>query len=495
MVSLSRKIKSVLLIDIPTYKVSLPEVHRALMEKRWRLQSILWERRVGRRLIRPALCYSRGLLTIAACLERSGFQTVYLNYSDPSDRVEIHRVVKEVDAVCITVLTPTFHIVVRLCNEIKQVNPNAVIIIGGPHISARPTDSLRSCPMADFAMIGESEHRLPALLGLIDTPDEIAGTVYRDGSAVQISPGPIKPVFVSDLPIPAYHLLRRPLTHYAHNIRMSRGCPYKCNFCVERLSWNSELGSERRIEQVFEEVEFLSHHLQPGTLIHFSDAVLNISWNRLNELIRRIKGADIHLLYSFDTRVDLINETQARALYEGSFVYFRMGFESARDDVLRTAEKSTDHQRQLEACRIIRNASDRIAILAYMVTGLPGSTRETIALDAIYLRQMVQDEQVDIIGNKIFVPYPGTPYFDNASGFNITIKTRDWSKYDRNSYPVYELADLSSDEIYFGFLQQEAFLTQAYMDMVTQHGFTFEAIDIMELDYSYQNYARVDDLH
>ena len=114
------KIKRVLLIDVPTYRVSLPEVHRALIEKRLRLQSILWKRRVGKEMIRPGLSYSRGLLTIAACLEQKGFRVAYLNHSDPFDRPDIPEMVKEADAVCITVLTPTMHLVIRLCRKIKR---------------------------------------------------------------------------------------------------------------------------------------------------------------------------------------------------------------------------------------------------------------------------------------------------------------------------------------------------------------------------------------
>lgn len=215
------------------YGVTKDNRVRTLIEKRWHLQCIQWERRVGRKMIRPGLSYSRGLLTLAACLERKGFHPIYLNYSDPIDRADIYEMVKAVDIVCITVLTPTLHIVVHLSREIKLINPNVVIVLGGPHITALPVESLQTCSAADIAMIGECEERLPDLLKLIKTPERVAGTVYREGDTVQISPNPIKPVLVSELPLPAYHLLRRPLTHYAHNIKMT-STKSRLNWCINR---------------------------------------------------------------------------------------------------------------------------------------------------------------------------------------------------------------------------------------------------------------------
>ena len=46
--------RKVLMIDIPTYEVKLPEPHKALLSKRLRAQVRLWENRNQTKMIRAA---------------------------------------------------------------------------------------------------------------------------------------------------------------------------------------------------------------------------------------------------------------------------------------------------------------------------------------------------------------------------------------------------------------------------------------------------------
>jgi radical SAM superfamily enzyme YgiQ (UPF0313 family) len=479
-----QKIRRVLLIDIPTYEVDLIESHRGMLEKRLRAQSLLLERRIGTRITRPGLSYSRGLLTIAASLERRGFSVRYLNYSDGIEQGRLLQLAREADAIGITVITPVFEIVKDICDRIKDVNHDVRIVLGGPHVTARPKQTLELCHSADYAMVGECEFRLPALLTSIENPDEVAGTAYRENDAVRISSADITSIAVSETPLPAYHLLRRSISDYAHNIKTARGCPYKCRFCSDRLSWQSSDLSQRNVQQVFQEIEMLSKFLPSGTLVHFSDAVFNLDQGHTEELV--------DLLFSFDTRVDLVQGEQVRALVDAGFVLFRLGFESLYDDVLDISAKSITYEEQRKASEMIRRISDRAAILAYMLVGLPGTTRESILMDAVNIRRAVEDDLVDFMANKILVPYPGTPYYDEAASMGILIQTREWERYDRRSYPVYRLENLSSDEIYFGYLLQQAVLAQAYLDNLEAIGFTKRDLDAVTsgLDYVYSNYIQ-----
>jgi len=483
-------VKNVLLIDIPTYGVSLPDIHRNLIEKKLIVQTSLWEKRTGHKMIRPGLTYSRGLLTIAACLERESFSVKYLIYSDPLDRAKIIDFAEHADVIAINALTPTIKIAQAICEEVKIVNPRVITILGGPHISAMPIQSLEENSNVDFALIGEAEERLPKFLGSITKPDEVGGVVYRnsDGS-VSVSRANIAPVNIAELPIPAYHLLSRHLSEYAHNIKAVRGCPYKCNFCFERLSWHSPALSVHKDTQIIDELKLLAKNIGKGALIHFSDAIFNLRWETVTILIEQIKRLNLDVLFSMDTRVDFVKSEQIKQLANTGFVYFRMGFESLQDNVLDISEKSITQRLQIEASNIIRDVAPQAAILAYMITGLPGSTRESVANDVYRIRKMVEDGLVDVVSNKVLVPYPDTPYFENANNLGIEIKTKDWSKYDRLSYPVYRLKELSSDEIYFGYLNQEVALTEAYSDKLKSAIASLENVK-EGLGYIFQNYAQ-----
>jgi radical SAM superfamily enzyme YgiQ (UPF0313 family) len=172
-----------------------------------------------------------------------------------------------------------------------------------------------------------------------------------------------------------------------------------------------------------------------------------------------------------------------------------MGFESVIDEILTISSKSITHAEQCEASETIRRVSDKLAIHAYMLTGLPGTTLDSLLNDAVNIRNLVKEDWVDIVGNKILVPYPGTPYYESARDYGIRIHTNAWSRYDRRSYPVYSLPNLSQDELYLGYLMQEAVLTRAYLEKLESAGIPVDKLENITfgLDYLFANYAQNDE--
>ena len=77
--------KYILLVDIPSYAVSIASPYRELLERRLKAQTITHEQRLGFPIRRPDLPYSRGLLLIAGYLEQQGHLVRYLVYSDNHD--------------------------------------------------------------------------------------------------------------------------------------------------------------------------------------------------------------------------------------------------------------------------------------------------------------------------------------------------------------------------------------------------------------------------
>ncbi|MBX3038277.1 MAG: B12-binding domain-containing radical SAM protein [Anaerolineales bacterium] len=490
------RIKNILLVDISTYQVSSSEIHRNIFEEKLKLQNILWENRTGRKMARKGLNYSRGLLSLATHLLNAGFQVKYLVHADLLDREKIYDLAKEADAVCLNALTPTIKIAATICTNIKLINPKIVTIVGGPHATSAADETIKKYPDFDFVMIGDGEIRLPLLLKNLENPHHVEGIAFKDSK---------QQVFLNKLPsnyklnseisnniMPAYSLLTRPLSNYAHNIKTYRGCPYKCNFCVERASWSNSSHSMRdSIQSAVTEIGFLLEHIEEGDIIHFSDTIFNIQWERTHEIAERLMKFEKKATYSFDTRVDLISEEQIKFLNKADFLYCRMGFESLHNEILNVSHKSITMEDQIEASKIIRSVANTTAILAYIITGMPGSTQLSIASDAQAIYNLIDDEIVDIVGNGIFVPYPGTPFYNNPSVYGITIRSKEWEDYDRRSFPVYELENLSSVDIFSGFLSQEKTLCQAYKDKVTNKKIDITSFKYNGLDYAYQNYIRL----
>jgi anaerobic magnesium-protoporphyrin IX monomethyl ester cyclase len=483
--------RNVLLVDIPFYSVPIISPYREVLERRLKAETVLRKQRIGFSLRRPGLTYSRGLLLIAAYLEQQGHHVRYLVYSDPDDARKFADVCRDADVIGFTALTPVVQQIYVLCKQAKSLNPSVLCVLGGPHASAVKAGSLEECPELDVVIPGEGEGPFALLVNHLDNYQDVAGIIYRGAGQQPIYNPMLRHEQLSttaDMPGPAYHLLHRPLASYAHNIRTVHGCPYKCNFCIERFSWRGVRG-HNSLHRVVDEIQCVSQGSAGQTLIHFSDSVFTLNKERTLELCRLLAKSQLDVVFSCDTRVDHIDADIIKAMTVAGFVIIRLGVEVLDDSVLQTVNKDISVDQSLQAVDIIRSIAPQMVIHAYMLTGLPGSTMETFSKAAHNIRTLIQLESVDVIGNKILVPYPGTPYYDAPQQHKVTILNRDWRKFDRLSFPVYRLESLNEYEIYFGFLTLESVLLQAYEARVT-NSCDIDMASPESLDYVYRSYVQ-----
>ncbi len=98
--------RNVLLVDMPTYTVSISAPYRDILRRRLKAENVSREKKVGFPLRRPGLSYSRGLLLVAKHVERKGHKVKYLIYPDPHDATQFAELAKQADIVGITATTP-----------------------------------------------------------------------------------------------------------------------------------------------------------------------------------------------------------------------------------------------------------------------------------------------------------------------------------------------------------------------------------------------------
>lgn len=482
--------RNVLLVDLPSYAVPVTSPYREVLERRLKAQSVISKERLGFTLHRPGLPYSRGLLLIAAYLEQRGHHVQYLIYPDPYDAAKFADLCKEADVVGFTAMTPVVQQAYALCQRAKALNPSLLCVLGGAHANVIAAYCLEECPELDVVITGEGIIPLADLVDHLDAYQDIAGISYRQTGQIITSNPPHhqQPILAAEMPGPAYHLLSRSIASYAHNIRTFSGCPYQCDFCIERLSWRGRKG-HNSLQSIVEEIRHVSQGSAPGTLIHFSDSIFTLDKERTLELCYLLTKAQLNTVFSCDTRVDHIDADIVKALADAHFATIRLGVEDLNDTILHTINKNITTDQTLQAFDIIRRIAPHMIILAYMLTGLPGSTLDTIRYAADNIRRMIVQEQVDMIGNKILVPYPGTPYFQTPAQHQMEILHHNWSKYDRLSLPVYRMSNMTEYQIYFSFLTLESIQLQAYEARIG-HSPSIDQAPPESLDYVYRSYVQ-----
>lgn len=149
---------------------------------------------------RPAL----GLAYIASVLIESGIEVDILdmdaeglNLKDFSTHFD-----KDYSLIGISFLTPQFNIVREFVRLIRRKQKDTLIVIGGPHASAMPEQSIDELK-ADFVALGEGEYTIMKLVKNLNDEkylETIPGLVYRNRAGNIINQGKGETPDINSLP-------------------------------------------------------------------------------------------------------------------------------------------------------------------------------------------------------------------------------------------------------------------------------------------------------
>src|SRR3989338_3784056 len=127
------------------------------------------------------------LLLLAAIKRKKGYEqyiidspALGLNYADIVNRIEKI----EPKFIGITAMTPHIIQAGKLAKAIKAALPEAIILIGGAHMSSVPEETMRRFPEIDIGLVGEADYALPELLDVLNKGEcasIIKGTISREG--------------------------------------------------------------------------------------------------------------------------------------------------------------------------------------------------------------------------------------------------------------------------------------------------------------------------
>jgi radical SAM superfamily enzyme YgiQ (UPF0313 family) len=126
-----------------------------------------------------------------------------------------------------------------------------------------------------------------------------------------------------------------------------------------------------------------------------------------------------------------------------------VGIESFAGEVL----KSMDKKVKLGdiASRLLNAKNAGLQVGAFFMFGFPGETRETANKTLALMRRLGSEGLIDMFDPSIFVPYPGLEMFTAPERYGMKPHPswHDWTQWNRyNTPPVYDLANLSREEIF-----------------------------------------------
>ncbi len=328
--------------------------------------------------------------------------------------------------------TVAFHRGLEVAVEIKRHWPELPIVLGGPHASSNVRHAM-SFPAFDFAVLGEGEATLEALVRTITTGEDLSsveGLAFRRGGELIVNPPRPRLMDLDSLPFPAYDLIpdlavyapppcnykKRPVA----NVITSRGCPNACTFC-DRSVFGQRL-RQRSAANIAAEIEEL-YHTYGVREIAFVDDTFTICPERIRELFELLAEKKISFPWTCMSRINTVDRDALRFMRAHGCWHVSFGIESGNEEILRRIKKniSLDQVRRVVAwCGELG-----IRTKGFFILGHPGETLQTIEQSI----QFGLDLPLDDVVVTINTPIPGSQQYAEAEQYGSLDET-DWSKFN-----------------------------------------------------------------
>ncbi len=337
---------------------------------------------------------SLGIGYIAAVLEKNGYTVRIIDCRVLN--INVSELIEELKADKPNVIGYTgtvlhiykgFETAKRLKNEL----PGTISVIGGPHITSIPEDTLKT-KLFDVGVIGEAEYTFLELINKlyeVDNDiskvdlDSILGIAYiKNDKIVFTGKRPfIDPL--DQLPHPARHLYP-PLTLYrpvpasykklpmAH-VMTSRGCPNTCTFCDRsvfgmRFRYRTPMNVVDEIEQLIK--------VYGAKEIKFFDDVFTLDKKRVYDILDECDKRGLNFVWSCLTRTDLIDLPLLKRMKKSGCWQVAFGIESGSQKILDEMKKRSKVEVNAQAVKWANEAG--ISVRAFFIFGMPSETKDTI---------------------------------------------------------------------------------------------------------------------
>ncbi|MDY6903930.1 MAG: radical SAM protein [Thermodesulfobacteriota bacterium] len=374
-----------------------------------------------------------GLAYLAAAMENAGATVKILDYVVyPYSRNALEDAVKEFspDMVGVTCVTMTYENAATIVRDTRQIG-DILTVMGGPHVSMCPEETMAALPELDIVAIGEGDDTIVRLATEVQGErrwSQVPGIVYRDGDDIIATPFTAYSVDVRALPMPSRHLL--PLGRYKAlnmpvSITTSRGCPFKCIFCVGRKMVGAKVRYRDPVK-VVDELETLKQ-MNFGQ-VNIADDLFTSNRRHCMGVCDEMLKRNLSLKWSSFARVDLVTPEILKKMKEAGCTAVSFGVETANPDMLKTIKKGITIEQVLAAITACMDAG--IYPHVSFILGLPGETMETLEETQAFGERL--KAMGASYGFHLLAPFPGTEIRERAEALGIRILSNHWPDYHAN---------------------------------------------------------------
>lgn len=368
--------------------------------------------------------------------------------------------------------TPSIFNDIKTCERLREVFPEAFILLVGTHVSALPEETLRLSRSVDAVAIGEYDYTVKEIAeALGDKKDmrHVKGIcLWKDDRIVCNAKRPLIDdldalPFVSSI----YKRFLRIENYFNPNalspmvtITTSRGCPFHCIFCVYPQTMMGHKMRVRSVQNVVDEIEYIVKAFPAAKAIFFEDDTFTAIKQRCLDISQEIIRRGIKISWTANARADLDYETM-QIMKKAGCRSFCVGFESGSQKLLDNIKKRVNTAKMVKFMEDAKKTG--ILIHGCFMVGHPGETQETMR-QTLDLAKKLNPDTVQFYPIMV---YPGTEAYAWYKEKNL-ISTDDFSRWITPAglhNTVIRTDDLSSEELvrFCDYARRSFYLRPGYM--------------------------------
>jgi len=394
-----------------------------------------------------------GLAYVAAALRQAGHAVTILDGEALGLATEalLARIPRDAGIVGFTSSTISWPTVRRAARLAKERSPGRILVIGGPHVTAFPEETLRAAPF-DVGVLGDGEASMVSIADRVSRGQSLADLQGCVANANGIIKANLPIAWIQDLdslPLPATDLL--PMELYRSigvcnpfvTMITSRGCPFRCTFCSQMYS--GDRLRTRSPESIVEEMARAVKDYKVREIVLF-DETFGVKREEALRLCELIRQRGLTFRWNARTRIDAMDEELLRALRSAGCYILHLGIESGTQRILDLMRKGIELEQIRRAVRIAHRLG--FVIHGYFMIGYPGETRAEIEATMRFSREL----PLDWASYTIALPHPRTKLCDIATGEG-RIPAGYWESYtlgelpEGTEIPAFESAELSAYDL------------------------------------------------
>lgn len=272
----------------------------------------------------------------------------------------------------------------EVVSMLKRVKPELIIVLGGPEVSYE-TETQALCQLADYTIKGEADFLFHQFCSQVITENFLPRVKWISGELPDISKIASAYPYYSD----------EDIRHRVIYVEASRGCPYKCEYCLSSLDKSVR---NFNLDAFLADIELL---IQRGARsFKFIDRTFNLSQAISSRILQFfLDRMELGLFLHFEMVPDRLPEelrVLIRKFPKGS-LQFEIGIQTWNPEIAKLVSRRQDYAKIVENFNFLKSDSG-VHTHADLIVGLPGEDIASFARGFDAVAELGADEiQVGIL--------------------------------------------------------------------------------------------------